>query len=242
MMCRQEWHDSVYAQISTTLIDHDQRAQPDGRSRRAAAEGADRVVGVDQRDQQREVEEVAVQVLQDQREAGLAGVLARAARRPRRPAATARTRGSRPCGSSSRSAGSRAGTAAPMIASGMNGGKWPNQVPKSRAPRGQRRGDARRGERRQVVVLRRRSRPAGWRCAASRRCTQVLSSTKVMSGACHQRSVRSVRAEICARPGAAVPVIGLLLTAVIGSPPLRCSHDCMRRHGTFQPLASRHVA
>ena len=73
------------------------------------AEGEHGVVGEDQVEDQPRVEEVPVHVLEDQREPGLAGVAARAARRPRRPAGTARTTGSRPSGSSSRSAGSPAG-------------------------------------------------------------------------------------------------------------------------------------
>ena len=63
-----------------------------------------------------------------------------------------------------------------MIANGMNGGKWPNQVPKSRGVRRQdavTHGDV---ERRQVVVLRRRSTRAGSPCGSTAYSTQPVSS------------------------------------------------------------------
>ena len=95
----------------------EERAQPQPERRLAggqvgALEREHHVVGVEDRDRERDVEEVAVQ-----RSAGSAGTAShrstsRAARRPRTPAATTRTPGSTTSGSSSRSAGSRAGTAA----------------------------------------------------------------------------------------------------------------------------------
>ena len=73
--------------------------------------GLDRIPGVDQRDDPRDVEEVPVQVLQDEREAALAGVggmrFGHGAGGRRLPPS-----GSRRRGSSSRSAGTATGTAA----------------------------------------------------------------------------------------------------------------------------------
>ena len=159
-------------------------------------EGQDGVVGEDEVEDEAEVEEVAVDVLQDQREAGLAACSAGAARRPRRPAVTARRPGSRPGGSSSRSAGTRAG---------RSGSGWPGRWPTT----------ARRCRRRAP----RTSAQHWWRGRASRtaRCRACSSSCRsgrrprwrrrrrpaappaVMPGATHQRSWRRVRSGMAAR-------------------------------------------
>ncbi len=63
----------MYTQSITTLITRMTLPSPK-RSRRTVlgVEGLDRIPGVDERDERRDVEEVAVQVLQDEREARLA--------------------------------------------------------------------------------------------------------------------------------------------------------------------------
>ena len=118
-----------------------------------AAEGQDRVVGVDERDAAPRRRRSS-----GGRSAGSAGTASRrctsrAARPPRRPAARARTSGSRPCGSSSRSAGTASRNGSVSSANGTNAGSPAGTGRSATSRRHAAVGDAGRVERREVVVV-----------------------------------------------------------------------------------------